>query len=273
MGLLCVAAGAAAGAGADLAAARVAGQRPTPRTAAAASAVGALTAAAVAAHPAHTWHGWLAPLWAWGWLVAADVDLRARVVHDLHAAALAALALAAAGLDGQAVISIAGGLAVAGMLAALNWAAASGRRGAWPVAAAGAAGIVLAAAAWAMMARATAGLPVRGAGDPRVVLALLLAAAPPGLTVALRRMARGWDGEVVGWGDVMLAGVMGLWFGIRLVWAPLGIGIGAAAAMGAARWAAAAWARRRPPWLREAQPTVPGLLVGAVLGVVLATPS
>ncbi len=118
------------------------------------------------------------------------------------------------------------------MLAGLNWAAASGRRGAWPVAAAAAAGAALAAAAWAMMARATAGLPVRGAGDPRVALALLLAAAPPGLTVALRRMARGWNGEVVGWGDVLLAGVMGLWFGIRLVWAPLGIGIGAAAAMG-----------------------------------------
>jgi len=52
-------------------------------------------------HPAHTWHGRLMPLWARGWLAIADLDLRTRAVYDLHVAALALLALAAAAMDRQ----------------------------------------------------------------------------------------------------------------------------------------------------------------------------
>jgi len=92
---------------------------------------------------------------------------------------------------------------------------------------------------------------------------------PPALTVLPRRMARDWDGELVGWGDVLLVGVMGLWFGLRWVWTPLLAGVGAAAALGVLRWVVVTWTLQRPPWLRETQPTVPGLFVGAVLGIVM----
>jgi hypothetical protein len=270
--LLAGVAGAAAGIAADVAAARVCVQRVTARTAAATALVAAILAAGMVAHVPYTWHDRLMPLWAWGWLVAADVDLRTRTVHDLHVAALAAVALAAAVLDRQALVSVAGGVVVAGTLAALNGAAGVGRGRAWPVVAAAALGLALGGVAWVVMARLTAGAPVRGAADPRVVLAVMAAILPFGLTVLLRRMARGWDGELVGWGDVLLAGVMGLWFGLRWAWTPLAVGMGAAAVLGAVRWTIVAWTARRPPWLREAQPTVPGLLVGAVLGAVLHWP-
>jgi prepilin signal peptidase PulO-like enzyme (type II secretory pathway) len=272
MAVLPLVVAAAAGVGADLLAARIAGQRGTAGTATATALVAALLAAGMVAHVPYAWHGWLMPLWAWGWLVVADLDLRTRMVHDLHVAALAVLALVAAVLDRQALVSVAGGVVVAGLLAALNGAATVGKGRAWPVVAAAALGLALGGVAWMVMTRLTAGVPVRGAADPRVALAALAVVVPPGLTVVLRRMARGWDGELVGWGDVLLAAVMGLWFGIRWVWPPLLAGIGVAALLGAIRWIAVMLMEQRPPWLREAQPTVPGLFVGAVLGVVFAGP-
>jgi hypothetical protein len=82
-------------------------------------------------------------------------------------------------------------------------------------------------------------------------------------------MARGWNSELVGWGDVLLVGVMGLWFGLRWEWAPLLVGIAGAAGFGTIRWIVAAWTEQRAPWLHEAQPSVPGLFIGVVLGLVL----
>jgi hypothetical protein len=272
MAVLPLVVAAAAGVGADLLAARIAGQRGTAGTATATALVAALLAAGMVAHVPYTWHGRLMPLWAWGWLVVADLDLRTRTVHDLHVAALAVLALVAAVLDRQALVSVAGGFVVAGLLAALNGAATVGKGRAWPVIATTILGLACGGVAWMVMTQLTAGVPVRGAADPRVVLAALAVVVPPGLTVVLRRMARGWDGELVGWGDVVLVGVMGLWFGIRWVWPPLLAGVGVAALLGAIRWIAVMLTEQRPPWLREAQPTVPGLFVGAVLGVVLAGP-
>lgn len=262
-------AGATAGAGADLLAATIAGQQGRVHTSTAAALIAILLTAAMLMHPPHTWHGRLMPLWAWGWLLVADIDVRTRLVYDLHVAALALIALVAAALDHQLIVSVTGALFVAGMLAVLNALAQVDRRYVWPVVASAAVGLVFAGFAWATMRRLTAVLPVRGLTDPRVLLATLIAVSPPALTVLVRRMARGWDGELVGWGDVLLVGVMGLWFGLRWVWAPLLVGIAATAVLGTIRWIILAWTEKRAPWLLEAQPTVPGLFVGAVLGLAL----
>jgi hypothetical protein len=269
--ILSVAAGALAGLAADAAAARMSDQRATATTGIAACAVGAAVALGMAAHPPHAWHGRLMPLWAWGWILVSDLDLRTRSVHDLHALGLALVALAAAALDHQLLVAAAGGVAVAGLLAAMNAVAVAAPGRAWPVAAAAAVGCGVGGIAWQVMWRRTAALPWSGPLDPRAVGALLLAAGPPILAWMLRRMAGRWEGELIGWGDVMLVGVMGLWFGIRWVWTPLLVGIAVSAALGGARWLAVTWASGEVPWLREAQPTVPGLMVGALLGV-LAPP-
>lgn len=262
-------AGAAAGASADLLAAKIAGRRAKAHTSVAVALIAVLLTRAMLIHAPHTWHGRLMPLWAWGWLLVADIDLRTRLVYDLHVAALTLIALAAGALDHQLIVSVTSALLVAGLLAALNVAAASDQRHAWPVVVAAGAGLVFAGAAWALTMRLTAALPVRGLIDPRVLLATLIAVAPPTLIVLVRRMARGWDGELVGWGDVLLVGLMGLWFGLRWVWAPLLVAIAAAAGLGVIRWIAVVRTAKRAPWLREAQPTVPGLFVGAVLGLAL----
>jgi len=264
-----IAAGVLAGAGADWIAARVAGQRSTVRTSAATAIAATVLTIAMLLHPAHTWHGRLMPLWAWGWLAIADLDLRTRVVYDMHVAALALLALVAAAMDRQLLVSLSGGLVVGGMLAGINGAAQIGKERAWPVIIAAALGLTVGGAAWVVMLHLTPGLPVRGPTDPRVFLAVILAFIPPALAVLLRWMARDWDGELIGWGDVLLIGVMGLWFGLRWVWTPLLVGIGTAALLGACRWVAVTWTEQRLAWLREAQPTVPGLFVGAVLGLMI----
>jgi len=114
-----VIAAAAAGIVADLVAARVAGQHGTARTTAAAALVAAAVAYGMVVHAPHTWHGRLMPLWAWGWLVVADLDLRTRFVLDLHVAVLGVVAVLAAVLDRETVLSVAGaagGVALANAL-------------------------------------------------------------------------------------------------------------------------------------------------------------
>jgi len=161
---------------------------------------------------------------------------------------------------------------VAGALAAINMAGEDRPGRLSPVGTAAGVGLALGGIAWMLMWHFTWIVPVRGVADPRVVLTAFLVVSPPIMAAIVRSMARraraeGWHGELVGWGDVMLAGLIGLWFGLRWVWAPLAVGLGAAAAMGAIRWVVLACSARQLPWLREAQPTVPGLFVGVVLGV------
>jgi hypothetical protein len=255
-------AGAMAGVAADALAARASGQKASALSAAAAAAACAICFALISAHPAPGWRGVLGPLWALGWIIAADIDLRSRQVYDAHGAALCALALGASWLDHRLLASAAGGAAAAGIPAAINLVSS---RGALPSAAARAAGPASAAA---VLAAAWGRIPLPAAAG----LAAAAGAAAALLAALLRMMARGWEGEVIGWGDVWMAGSVGLWFGIRGMWAPLFWGLSAAAMGAAAQWAAAAAARGSWPWLSEASPTVPGLFVGAVLLPLLATP-
>jgi hypothetical protein len=209
------------------------------------------------------------PMWLWGWVVLADVDLRVQMIDDLHMAALALVAFAAAVLDRQFLVGVAGALCIGGagiLINLLRRIPASG----WALTAVAAgAGAVTTAWMWGAVWYKMSGPPVPEAAESRLLLALAAGATVAGLVMWVRQSAEEWTGAYIGEADDILGAVLGLWFGLRWVWWPLGVGMLAAALMGAGKWLAAARQTGRFPWGERGQATIPGLLVGAALGLFL----
>jgi hypothetical protein len=267
-----IAVGALAGALADWVAARLTAYTSSRTSLGIGAIAGAVLAAMVLAHPFHGWHGRLLPLWLWGWLVAADADLRAQELYDYHTMGLLALALAAGVADRQLLVSAAGAVAIGGL-----WLLVRGGLRWWTWRASAVlvgVGVIVLLPALHGLALARHTLAMGGSlglveQNARAVVSSARTATIAGFGIALAPLLawigaisrRANDGEaVVGGADVLLWAAVGAWFGLRWVWPVTGaavISLGLAALVQlAAR--SAGW---RIPWAADHLPVVPVVFV------------
>lgn len=238
--------GALGGALADHLGARLTGQRSSRVSMLAMALWGAVLLLALSRHPVQGWHAVLRPLWMWGWLVAADADLRAQELYDAHTGALLGLALVAAVGDRQWMVGMAGAAIAAALWSVVRWGMPWWT---WRLSA-GLAILGVAVAAASLLGRDPG-------GTARAVLGLGAALASPLLGwigSASRRVRRSEDR--VGGADLILWAAVGAWFGARWMWPVLAASVVALGAAAAIQMAAARWGLV-PPWGREGLPVVP----------------
>lgn len=270
--LVWMAIGAAAGAAADWAASRLTEGAPTRASLALSAAVGAVLAAMVFRHPLHGWHGRVLPVWLWGWLAAADADLRAQELFDYHTVGLVALALTAGIADHQPLLSIAGAIAMGGL-----WLVVRGglRWWTWRASAVLAAvGVIMLLAALRNIAQAqhvlalggSLGIVQQAAADlvsssrTATIAGFGIALAP--LLAWIGAISRRTDGgeAVVGGADVLLWAAVGAWFGLRWVWPVFGVAVITLGLVALTQLAAhsAGW---RMSWAADHLPVVPVMFI------------
>jgi hypothetical protein len=238
--------GALGGALADRLGARLAGQRSSRVSMLAMVLWGAGMLLLLSRHPVRGWHGVLRPLWLWGWLAAADADLRVQELYDAHTGALLGLALLAAVGDRQWMVGMAGAAIAAGLWGVVRWGMPWWT---WRLSA-GMAVLGLAVAAVSLLGRDPG-------GPARAVIGLGAALASPllGWIGSASRRARRPE-DRVGGADLILWAAVGAWFGARWMWPVLAAAVVALGAAGAIQMAVA---RRGivPPWGRDGLPVVP----------------
>lgn len=270
--------GALAGAAADWVAAHLTAYTSSRTSLGIGAIAGTVLAAMVLAHPFHGWHGRLLPLWLWGWLVAADADLRAQELYDYHTMGLLALALAAGAVDRQPLVGAAGAVTMGGL-----WLVVRGglRWWTWWASAAliGVGVIVLlsalhdlALARHALAIGGSLGIVQQSARDmvssarTATIASFGIALAP--LLAWIGAISRRWnDGEeMVGGADVLLWAAVGAWFGLRWVW-PVASAAVIALGLAAVAQLVAHLIGRRTPWAADHLPVVPVMFI--VLAIAL----
>lgn len=264
--------GALGGAAADWIAARGAGTQATRRSMLITALIGAAVTALIVTHGARGWHAWLLPLWLWGWILAADADLRTQELYDADTFGLLALALIAGLADHIILVALAGAVAMAAI-----WLIVRGGLRWWTwrasVILAGVGAVVAIVARYHLtVVQAQLAPPTRAivygtmahawtaAMIWMVVGAAVVALAPVlGWMGTISRRAHGPD-EQVGGADVLLWAAIGAWFGLRWVWPVAGAAVIALALVAGAQ----VLARKRGwhlPWAPEGLPIAPVLFV------------
>jgi len=284
--------GACAGAVGDWAAARLVGGMPAKWSLVFAAVAGAVLGAIVLTRPLHGWHERLLPVWLWGWLVAADADLRAQELYDVHTAGLLVLALAAGVADHEALFAAAGAAATGGL-----WLVVRGGLRWWTWWTSVVLAVVGVVVLWIALlhiaqthqavgaaTKSLRGLatgantdPKRAAGALAQALAIDRRAAASlesalkiafiggfGILIspilawigAISRRAAGGE-TVVGGADVLLWAAMGAWFGLRWVWPVFGTAVVLLAVAALAQAVAVRTAAWKAPWGTTGLPVVP----------------